>query len=265
MINGTEKILVSCDGPVATVTFNDPSTLNALTAQFLTDFRQILRSIEKTPEIKVVILTGAGKAFIAGADITYMRTMTPLQASQYARDIVELYRIIEEMDRVFIAAVNGYALGGGFELSLACDLRVASEKARFGLPEVSLGIFPAGGGTQRLPRLVGEAVAKELIFTADTVKAQRALEIGMVNTVVEPDKLMEAAYALAARICKNSLSAVALAKRSINGGAQMGLDAAIERDQGLFGMCFGTPDQQEGMAAFQEKRSPVFEHQRSAQ
>ena len=173
-MEATGKILVERQGSIATVTFNDPSTLNALTRDFLTEFWWILRGLSTDNSVKVVILTGTGKAFVAGADIAYMSTLTPHEAALYARDTVELYRMMEEMEKVFIAAVNGYALGGGCELALACDLRVASVRAKFGLPEVSLGILPGGGGTQRLPRLVGDTWAKELIFTGDAISTRRA-------------------------------------------------------------------------------------------
>ncbi len=257
----TGKILVERKGPIATITFNDPATLNALTQDFLTKFWWILQELSTDDIVKVVILTGTGKAFVAGADIAYMSALTPCEAAHYARDTVEIYRMMNQMEKVFIAAVNGYALGGGCELAMACDLRVASLRAKFGLPEVSLGIFPGGGGTQRLPRLVGDTWAKELIFTGDAISAQRAETIGLVNAVSQPEELMNTAYALAHRILRNSQSAVALAKRSINGGRQMGLDAAIDRDQSLFGLCFGSEDQKEAMQAFLEKRPAAFRHQ----
>lgn len=260
-MEATGKVLVERQGSIATVTFNDPSTLNALTRDFLTEFWWILRGLSTDDSVKVVILTGTGKAFVAGADIAYMSSLTSHEAALYARDTVELYRMMEEMEKVFIAAVNGYALGGGCELAMACDLRVASARAKFGLPEVSLGILPGGGGTQRLPRLVGDTWAKELIFTGDAISAHRAETIGLVNTVTEPEDLMNAAYDLARRVLRNSQSAVALAKRSIDGGHQMGLDAAVDRDQSLFGLCFGSQDQKEGMQAFLEKRPAVFRHQ----
>ncbi|MEL4861725.1 enoyl-CoA hydratase-related protein [Pseudoflavonifractor phocaeensis] len=249
------------DGPIATITFNDPNTLNALTRDFLTEYWWILKGLSKDDSVNVVILTGTGKAFMAGADIAYMSAMSPHEAAVYAKETVELYRMMEEMEKVFIAAVNGYALGGGCELAMACDLRVASTRAKFGLPEVGLGIFPAGGGTQRLPHLVGDTWAKELIFTGSSIDAKRAETIGLVNSVVEPEELADAAHALALRVLRNSQTAVALAKRSVDGGHQMTLDAAVERDQGLFGLCFGTPDQKEGMGAFLEKRPAVFQHQ----
>lgn len=257
----TDTLLVERKGAIAVITFNDPATLNALTVDFLRKYKQLLEKLSAETEIRVILLTGSGKAFVAGADISYMRSLTPRQALDYARDTVECYRLMEDMDQVFIAAVNGYALGGGCELALACDLRVASFWAKFGLPEVGLGIFPGGGGTQRLPRLVGDAVAKELIFTGQAIDASRALEIGLVNRVVEAEHLMDETQMMAECILRNSMSAVALAKKSINRGRQMGLDAAVAQDQSLFGVCFGSPDQQEGMGAFLEKRKPVFRHQ----
>lgn len=260
-MSGNDKLLLQKSGSVATITFNDPATLNALTVDLLRSYKTLLEDLAGDSETRVVILTGAGKAFVAGADIAYMRGLTPPQALAYAKDTVECYRLMEDMDQVFIAAVNGYALGGGCELAMSCDLRIASTKARFGLPEVGLGIFPAGGGTQRLPRLVGDAVARELIFTAQAVDAQRARDLGMVSAVAEPEDLMDTARTLADKVLRNSMSAVALAKKSMNRGRQMGLDAAIAQDQSLFGVCFGSPDQLEGMGAFLEKRKPVFQHQ----
>ena len=260
-MSDSAKLLLERNGPLAVITFNDPATLNALTVDFLRTYKAMLEALSRDPEIRVVILTGAGKAFVAGADIAYMGGLTPHQALNYAKDTVECYRLMEDMDQVFIAAVNGYALGGGCELSMACDLRIASEKARFGLPEVGLGIFPAGGGTQRLPRLVGDAAAREMILTGQPIKARRALELGLVSAVVEPEALMDEAKALAERVLSNSMSAVAMAKKSLNRGRQMGLDAAVAQDQSLFGVCFGSPDQLEGMGAFLEKRKPVFQHQ----
>lgn len=253
-----KTLLLEKKGKVLKITFNNPEKLNALTGEFLAEYAALLNEIERSEDILVVILTGAGKAFIAGADIKLMRDMTPTEAAQYAADTTVLHQKMEAMNKIFIAAVNGYALGGGFEMALACDLRVASEKAKFGLPEVSLGIFPAGGGTQRLPRIIGMTKAKEIIYTAKTIKADEALQLGIVNAVAAPDQLMDAAEQLAAQITKNSAFALGCSKASINGGAQMDLETAIHTDNHLFALCFSSEEQKEGMTAFIEGRPPRF-------
>lgn len=252
-------LIVEKTDRVATITFHNPSRLNALTPAFLKEYAALLDEIEQDDRLSVIILTGAGKAFIAGADISAMANMSPEDASRYANDTTQLYRKMEESKKVFIAAVNGYALGGGCELALACDLRVASSLARFGLPETGLGIFPGGGGTQRLPRLIGMARAKELVYTAKTIGAEEAERIGLVNRVTQPEVLLEDAHKLAASILTNSANAVGLSKEAFNTGAQMDLTSAIDLERNLFALCFAHPDQKEGMLAFSEKRRPNFD------
>lgn len=255
-----KTFLLEKEGKILKVIFNNPEKLNALTDTFLQEFTDLLDKIDagEVGDVQVVILTGAGKAFIAGADITLMRTMSPAEAAEYSRVTTEVYRKMEASKKIFIAAINGFAFGGGFEMSLACDLRVASAKAKMGLPEVSLGIFPGGGGTQRLPRLIGAAKAKELIFTAKTITAQQAYEMGILNEVCEPEELDARAKALAEAILANSCSGVSLAKEAINNGLQSDIISAMNLEKNLFALCFGTDDQIEGMNAFVEKRKANF-------
>lgn len=258
----SDKVLYKEEDGVAVVTLNDPRTLNAMTCDLLHDLGSVLEKIARNTAVHAVILTGAGKAFMAGADIAYMGHLSPMEAEQYSRDTNEVYFTMSRMPQVVIAAVNGYALGGGCELALACDIRIASEKAKFGLPEVTLGIFPGGGGTQRLPRLIGEAAAKELIFTGETIQADRALQLGIISKVTTQEELHSAAMQLAGQITKNSLTAVAEAKKAINLGRNMGLYEAVVQDESLFGMIFSTSDAKEGLTAFCEKRKPVYAHQK---
>ena len=253
-----QTILTEQNGRVLKVLFNNPEKLNALTDTFLQEYTDLLNKIDSNDEVQVVILTGSGKAFIAGADITLMRTMKPAEAAEYSKVTTEVYRRMEVSKKIFIAAINGFAFGGGCEMTLACDLRIASKKAKMGLPEVGLGIFPGGGGTQRLPRLIGAAKAKELIYTAKTITAQQAYDIGLLNEVCEPEELDTKAQEMAAAILKNSGSAVSLAKESINNGMQSDIISAMNLEKNLFALCFGTDDQIEGMNAFVEKRKANF-------
>ena len=258
-MNATYTTLIyEKENSLGKVFFNNPTKLNALTETFIAEFSNLLDEINNDDEVQVIILTGNGKAFIAGADITLMQTMCPAEAAAYSYCTTEVYRKMEGMNKIFIAAVNGFALGGGCELTLACDLRIASKKAKFGLPEVGLGIFPGGGGTQRLPRLIGMAKSKELVFTGKTISADEAERIGLINMVTEPDDLMDTAEGFATQILKNSKSALRLSKESFNNGAQMDLCSAINLEKNLFALCFATEDQKEGMTAFMEKRTPEF-------
>lgn len=243
---------------IAKVTFNNPDKLNALTETFILEFGKLLDEIAADDSLEVVILTGGGKAFIAGADISLMSNMTPKEAAAYSFNTTEIYRRMEGMNKIFIAAINGFALGGGCELALACDIRIASKKAKIGLPEVGLGIFPGGGGTQRLPRLIGMAKAKELVYTGKAINAETAEKIGLVNQIAEPEELLSAAEEMAKLIVGNSKSALRLCKESFNNGAQMDLQSAMNLEKNLFALCFATYDQKEGMAAFLEKREPTF-------
>lgn len=252
------KLFYEKENNVMKITFNNPEKLNALTAEFLEEYNCLLDEIESDKSLQVIILTGAGKAFVAGADIELMSTMTPEEAARYSYNTTEVYRRMEGMSKIFIAAINGFALGGGCEMTLACDLRIASRKAKMGLPEVGLGIFPGGGGTQRLPRLIGMAKAKELVYTGKTISAEEAERIGLVNYVVEPEELAAKAEELARQILKNSKTSVRLSKEAFNNGIQMDIISAMNLEKNLFSLCFATTDQKEGMKAFLEKRPANF-------
>ncbi len=252
------NLLIENSESICTVKINNPKSLNSLNAEVLTELEQAFDQIKNDSEIAVVILTGEGKAFVAGADIAYMKNLNADEAKKFGEDGSRIFRKIETLDKVVIAAVNGFALGGGCELSMACDIRVASSKAKFGQPEVGLGITPGFSGTQRLPRIVGLGIAKELIYTGSIIDAQEAYRIGLVNKVTEPDMLMEEAYKIAEKIKSNSKTAVKYSKESINAGIETDIETGIKYESNLFGMCFASEDQKEGMSAFIEKRPANF-------
>lgn len=254
------NILIEKDGPLATVTINRPKVLNALNYETLEELKRCFELIAEDRSIRVVILTGAGeKSFVAGADISFMRGLSPLKARTFATLGQEVMNTIEQIDTPVIAAVNGFALGGGCELALACDIRIASENARFGQPEVNLGVVPGFGGTQRLPRLVGKGYACELLFSGDIIDAAEAARICLVNRVVPQDQLLETCRQLAGRICLRGPVAVRLCKDAVNNGLEMDLARACRYEADLFAMCFASRQQQEGMSAFLDKRQPQFE------
>ena len=252
------NVLYEKEGDIAIVTVNRPKALNALNAETLADIEKAMDAAAADPEVKVVILTGAGRAFVAGADITFMQNMKPLEGRAFAMLGQAVFRKIETMEKPVIAAVNGFALGGGCELAMACDFRIASDAAKFGQPEVGLGITPGFGGTQRLPRLVGEGMAKELCYTADTIDANEALRIGLVNHVVPADELMTYVKNVAKRIASKGQLAVRGCKKAINEGMQVDIDRAMGIEADIFGNLFSTEEQKEGMTAFVEKRKPAF-------
>ncbi len=243
---------------IAIIKLNRPKALNALNTELLLELEQAVSDVENDSEIRVAIVTGEGKAFAAGADIAAMKDMNSIEGLTYAKTGQAVYRHIEEVRKPFIAAINGFALGGGCELTLACDLRIASTKAKLGLPETGLGIVPGFGGTQRLPRLIGDAKAKELILTADTIGAEEALAIGLVNRVTEPEALMEETMKLVKKILSKAPIAVGFAKDAINRGKQVDIDSAEALEALYVGMCFSTEDLHEGMTAFVEKRAADF-------
>lgn len=247
------------EGGIVTLSLNQPETLNALSSFVLDELNRAVAEVEADASVRVLIITGVGRAFVAGADIKEMSEMTPAQAKAYGRFGAEVFRRIESLPFPVIASVNGFALGGGCELAMACDLRIASSKAKFGQPEVGLGIPPGFSGTQRMPRLIGMAKAKELIYTADVISADEALRIGLVNKVVEPEELVSATMQLAQKIETRSFSATCAAKEAINRGVQTDMDTAMTIEQNLFAHTFAHPDQKEGMVAFLEKRKPNFQ------
>ncbi|MBA3393507.1 MAG: enoyl-CoA hydratase/isomerase family protein [Deltaproteobacteria bacterium] len=262
--NGFETLKVDVDGPIATVTIRREQQLNALSSVVIAELTQIVGELEVSTDVRVVIVTGAGeKAFVAGADIAEMVEMTPIQATAFAEMGGSLGNAIETSEKPWIAAVNGFALGGGCELALACDFIHASEKATFGQPEVKLGVIPGFGGTQRLSRRVGVAKAKELCMTGDTVKAPEALRIGLVDAVWPDAELLPKVRELAMRIAANGPLAVAEVKRLIHQGQSTSLEHALALEQRSFGLLFATTDQREGMSAFlaKPKRAAQFKGQ----
>lgn len=243
------------ENEIAVVTINRPKSLNALNSETLAELNTCLAEIEGRTDIKVVILTGSGsKSFVAGADISEMVNATPAEGRAMGLLAREAFGRLENMPQVTIAAVNGFALGGGCEISMACDIRVAAENAKFAQPECGLGILPGFGGTQRLARLVGKGRAKEMIFTCDMIDAQDAYRIGLANHVVPQEELLDYCKAMAGRIMKNAPYAVSLAKQVINSGADMDLDNGLKLEANIFGLSFSTEDKKEGMTAFLEKR-----------
>ena len=243
----------------ALITIDRPKALNALNPDVLNQLRQNLQKAEEE-KAKVVVLTGAGeKSFVAGADIAAMKDMDPAQAREFSLLGQGVMSDIAKMRAVVIAAVNGYALGGGCELAMACDFRVVSANARFGIPEVSLGVIPGFGGTQRLSRIVGTGKAMEMMATAGQIKADEALRYGLVNEVTEPEALLETCFAKAEKIAKNSAAAIAYGKQSVLQGIELDLERGLAYEADLFALTFANADQKEGMTAFVEKRKANFQ------
>jgi enoyl-CoA hydratase len=243
---------------IGTITMNRPQVLNALNRETLEELTKAVLELENDPTILVALITGKEKAFIAGADIKQMQAMNSLQAKEFAALGHRLLQNIENSRLPYIAAVNGYALGGGCEVMMACDIVLASAAAKIGQPEINLGIHPGFGGTQRLPRLVGAFKAKELLLTGDAIDAAEACRIGLVNKVVEPEKLMEEAEKLAQKITTKSAVQTGFIKSLVNKGINVDLPSACALEIATFSASFSTEDQKEGMAAFLEKRKPVF-------
>ena len=247
------KVGMPRDG-IRLLTINKPQSLNALDSEVLRELGSVVAETAADESIRVLIITGEGRAFVAGADISEMVSKDPMQGLAFGKFGAEVFRAIEQLPIPVIAAVNGFALGGGCELAMACDLRIASTKAKFGQPEVGLGIIPGFSGTQRLPRLVGPAKAKELVYTGEVIRADEALRIGLVNTVVEPEALMDEALALAEKIAAQAPVAVQLAKKAIDTGLQADIDTGIAIENDLFALCYSTRDQKVRMEAFLNKK-----------
>jgi enoyl-CoA hydratase len=256
--SSTVQLEREADG-IALVTVNRPDKLNALNAETVSCLDAVLREVAADDDIRAVILTGAGgKAFVAGADIAELSRMGPVDGVQVSRAGQATFRVLERMPKPVIAAVNGFALGGGLELALACHIRLASSRARFGLPEVKLGIIPGYGGTVRLPRLVGRGRALEMMLTGEMIDAAEAFRIGLVNRVEEPDALLDAARALARTMIANGPIAIALALEAVDRGVSTTIDDAQILESNLFGLLASTQDMREGMQAFLEKRKAEF-------
>ncbi len=251
-----KHIIVEKRDVVGIIKMNHPESLNALNIEALGEIRDAMTSLNTDEDVKVLIFTGEGKGFIAGADIKQMKDMNEDEAREFCNLGQKIFDIIENLDKPVIAAVNGFALGGGCELAMACDIRIASEHAKFGQPEVNLGIIPGFGGTQRLSRLVGKGIAKELIFTGDMIDAQTGFRLGLVNKVVSAENLLDEAITMAQKIASKGPAAILIAKSVINRGSDINLSngLAIERDG--FVQCVASGEAKEGMEAFVEKRKP---------
>lgn len=250
-------ILAKEDG-IFILTLNRPKALNALNSEVMAELKQAIDLIKRDGQCKVCILTGQGKAFVAGADIAEMAEMNAVQGREFAQLGNQVFSALEELEKPVIAVINGYALGGGLELALACDLRLAAEGAKLGQVEVSLGITPGFGGTQRLARTIGAGKAKELIYTAKIIGSQEALTCGLINQVYPQENLLAEAKKLAIEIADKAPLAIGYSKQAINQGLEMDLKRGLELEANLFGLCFATKDQKEGMRAFLEKRQVKF-------
>ena len=249
-----EFVTYEAEGQVGIITINRPKALNALNSTVLDELDSILDSVD-LQTVRALILTGAGdKSFVAGADIAEMSTLTKAEGEAFGKKGNDVFRKLETFPLPVIAAINGFALGGGCEISMSCDIRICSDNAVFGQPEVGLGITPGFGGTQRLARIVGVGMAKQMIYTARNIKADEALRIGLVNAVYTQEELLPAAKKMASGIANNAPIAVRNCKKAINDGLQTDMDNAIVIEEKLFGDCFETHDQIEGMSAFLEKR-----------
>ena len=247
---------VDLQGAVAVLTIDRPKALNALNPEVLADLKAAFEGIDQNA-VRCVVLTGAGdKSFVAGADIGSMSTMTKAEGEAFGKLGNDIFLMIESFPLPVIAAVNGFALGGGCELAMSCDIRLCSDNAMFGQPEVGLGITPGFGGTQRLPRLVGMGMAKQLLYTARNIDAAEALRIGLVNAVVPQAELLDTAVKMANNVAKNAPIAVRACKKAVNEGMQVSIDKAVEIEEKLFGDCFETHDQVEGMACFLSREKP---------
>ena len=255
----SKTVLLEVKNGIGYITINRPEALNALSSQVLADLNEVLDQVEKSEEISVVIVTGAGeKAFVAGADIKEMDLMSPIQAFEYMTFANDTFTRLSDLRQPTIAVLNGYALGGGMELALSTDIRIGFEKTVVGFPEVGLGIIPGFAGTQRMSRLIGTSRAKELIFTARTVKGQEAYDLGILNKLVPAEELLSSAEELAAAIMENAPLAVEKAKHVIQVGAELPLKNAIRLETEAEALLFSTEDKLEGMRAFVEKRKAVF-------
>ncbi len=255
---GYENLIVERRGGVAVVTVNRPEKLNALNIRTRSEILAALEELAGDDEIRVVVITGAGdKAFIAGADINEFAGKTALEQRAIMRSR-RAFDSVEEFPKPVIAMINGYALGGGCELAMACDIRIASSRAKLGQPEIKLGIIPGGGGTQRMPRLIGEGRAMELILTGDMISAEEAERLGLVNHVVAPEELESKTMEIANKIAEMSPVALRMAKQAVKNAARTDLRAGLEAELDLFALCFASEDKEEGVRAFIEKRQPQF-------
>jgi enoyl-CoA hydratase len=254
-----DTLLLERDGAIATITINRPKVLNALNSQTLDELRRALLELQRDAEVRVVILTGAGeKSFVAGADINELAVQTPTGGREHALAGQHVFDLIENLGKPVIAAVNGYALGGGCELAMACTLRIAADTARLGQPEITLGLLPGYAGTQRLPRLVGKGKAMEMILTGAPIAADEAQRIGLVNRVAPAADLMAEAKKLAAQLAASAPIAMRYIMNAVNRGVEMPFADACQYEAALFGLVASSEDMREGTKAFLEKRKPAF-------
>lgn len=254
-----QNLLYEANEGVGLITINRPQALNALNTATIQELDSILTEIAADTAVQVVIITGGGdKAFVAGADISEMESMSAITGREWGKLGQAVFAKLEKLPQPVIAAINGFALGGGCELCMACDVRIAADNAQFGQPEVTLGITPGFGGTQRLARIVGVGRAKELLYTGDRINAAEAYRIGLVNKIVPAPELLDRAKELARKIITRAPVAVRLCKSAVNVGMNLDIDSAVAYEAEIFGLCFATRDQKEGMAAFLGKRRPQF-------
>lgn len=255
-----KNFLFEKEGKVGILKINNPKALNTLNSEILKELDSAIDIIQADDEIYVLIITGEGRAFVAGADISEMKDLNSIEGRSFGKLGSDIFRKIEIMDKPVIAAVNGFALGGGCELAMCCDIILAGENAKFGLPEVTLGISPGFGATQRLPKLVGIAKAKELIYTGNIIKSDEATKIGLANRVYPQEELMDEALKMANKIASASQTAIKYSKRAIDISVDTNIDIGTSFENDAFGLCFSTEDQKEGMTAFIEKRKPEFKN-----
>lgn len=249
-----ESIIFEKEENIAIITFNRPEARNAVNNQVRAEFAAAIAEVAADNEIKVLILTGSGKAFASGVDIKEFSQTTPY----HAHNVHRLGEMVEKLEKPVIAAVNGFSLGGGYEIAMGCDIIIASDTAKFGHPEINIGIIPGGGGTQRLPRLIGVYKTKELIFTGDIITAEEAFRLGLVNRVVPMDQLMPTAKEMAKKIATKSAAALKLAKTAINHSMQTNLESGLKYEYELYSLSLSLEDKVEGVNAFLEKRVPKF-------
>lgn len=253
-------IVYDVDENIGKITISRPEALNALNKDLLSELDQVLDEIKANKDLRAIILTGEGRAFVAGADIKEMSELNAIEAKEFSKKGIDVFRKIEQLEIPVIAAVNGFALGGGCELAMSCDIRLASDKALFGQPEVGLGLIPGFGGTQRLQRLVGQGFAKYLIYSGENIKADKAYEIGLVQELVEADNLDQRATELAKTIASKAPIAVRLSKEVINIGANTDIDSALDLEATAFGLVASTEDKEIGTKAFVNKEEAEFKN-----
>jgi enoyl-CoA hydratase len=254
-----KNVILEKKGSIAVLTINRPKALNALNRDTLVEIGAAAAEFRDDPALNVMVITGSGdKSFVAGADISFMQNMTAIEGREFGRLGNRVTTLLEDIEKPIIAAINGFCLGGGCELAMSCDFRLCSDNAKFGQPEVGLGVTPGFGGTQRLPRIVGTGMAMQLLVTGDMIGADEALRIGLVNKVYPQASLMDEAMKIAGKISSCGQIAVRFCKKLVIDGMQVDINRAMTLEEDLFGLCFSTQDQKEGMTAFVEKRKAVF-------